>query len=81
MKDTRKTKAHLIEELASLRERVTELEKGDYRQWPDGNAPSLSAGITNLRRTERELYDSEKRFRILVEAAPIAIMAVQEALN
>jgi len=58
MKDQRKTKAQLTEELGELRQRVSELE----------------ASETEHERAEEALKESEERFRSIVETAPSLLM-------
>ena len=60
MQDKHKTKAHLIEELAALRQRIAELEAAD----------------TQRLQAEKALRDTDKRFRALLQSASAAIIII-----
>jgi PAS domain S-box-containing protein len=62
MKDQYKTKQALIRELASLREKITELEQAESER----------------KQTEEALRESEAKFRNLAESTPTAIMLYQD---
>ncbi len=62
MKDQDKIKEELISELESLRRRVSELEESEAR----------------LKGTERLLRESEERFRLLYENAPLGYQSLDE---
>ena len=62
MKDERKTNAELINELMKLRRRVKDLEASEI----------------HLKQLEEDLWESEERFRILYENAPIPYQSLNE---
>lgn len=62
MKDQSKTRKVLIQELASLRQRTTDLEQLELKQ----------------RQVEAKLRESEERFRYLYEEAPSAYQSLDE---
>jgi two-component system, cell cycle sensor histidine kinase and response regulator CckA len=62
MKDRDKAKEHLISELEGLRRRVSDLEESEAR----------------LKETDRLLRDSEERFRLLYENAPLGYQSLDE---
>jgi PAS domain S-box-containing protein len=61
MEDERKTKKELIDELAALRQRITELEKSENIR----------------KQAEKALNESEAKFRALAENATAAIFVIQ----
>lgn len=86
MKDARKTKAQLIEELCELRRRAAqaERERETLRESAErfgtsrdhlGNE-TASAEIAEHKRTEQALRESEERYRALFEQAPDSIVLV-----
>lgn len=62
MKDQSKTKTVLIQELVSLRQRISELERSESRR----------------RKLEEKLRESEERFRNLYEKAPLPYQSLDE---
>jgi two-component system cell cycle sensor histidine kinase/response regulator CckA len=62
MRDERKTKAQLIEELSALRERIADLE----------------ASEADLRQADRRIRESERQFRRLVESAWEVVVLIDE---
>jgi PAS domain S-box-containing protein/putative nucleotidyltransferase with HDIG domain len=62
MKDQSKTKQSLIRELASLREKLSELEKSEAAR----------------KRVEETLQESEEKFRVLADSTPTAVMLYQD---
>ena len=61
MEDADKTKKQLINEIENLRQRVHDLEESQARR----DFP------------EAELKESEERYRLIVEASPVSIMAIR----
>ena len=76
MKDQDKTKEELIDELASARERIAELEDSldtFRRQYPTSPAPGMITDIADRKAAEAALAESEERLQLALRGADLGL--------
>jgi two-component system, NarL family, sensor histidine kinase UhpB len=76
MKDQTKTKKQLVRELTDLKRRISECEKNESERRQAEKAGKIIHRLTERKRAEEALKETNQNLQALIQASPLAIVAV-----